>query len=72
MLYAIETVNLTKKFRRYRSSFNPISYLFGNRDEVLAIDNVTIKIAKGEFVGLVGANKIISHRKGGGLKPGPF
>lgn len=56
MEYAIETLNLSKKFTRYHSPLDPVSYLFGNRDEVLAIDKVTIRIAKGDLVGLVGAN----------------
>lgn len=56
MAYPIETVNLTKVFRRQRSFSRFILHLFKKPDEVLAIDKVNIRIAKGQILGLVGPN----------------
>ena len=54
MEYAIETFNLTKKFIPTRG-FVDLLHPFVKK-EVTALDNVSIKIKKGELFGILGPN----------------
>jgi len=56
MIYAIETVNLTKEFIPSKNLINLHSLFFQKRNSILAVDNVNLQIGSGELFGLVGPN----------------
>jgi len=55
MDFAIKTENLTKEFIVPDAMFN-VPSPFGGRKSIVAVDNISIEIKKGESLGLVGAN----------------
>jgi ABC-2 type transport system ATP-binding protein len=54
--YAIETRNLTKRFRKTRSLREILFRPFGEKEIVTALRDVSIKVKKGEIFGLLGPN----------------
>ena len=54
MLFAVSTVNLTKRFPRYSGYSQLLPWK--QREEVQALDGVSLDVAEGEFFGLLGPN----------------
>lgn len=55
MRYAIETVNLSKEFVPTTNAFD-FSLPWREEKKVMAINDVTLQVKKGEFFGLIGPN----------------
>ena len=53
---AIELENITKKFNLKKSHLTSQTSVPNNDDKLVALDNVSIKIPKGEMVGIIGLN----------------
>ena len=56
MSYQIEIINLTKHFTPNKGLTDCFIYPFKKKKAIKAVDNVNIKIKKGEIVGLIGPN----------------
>jgi ABC-2 type transport system ATP-binding protein len=55
-MYALETLNLTKRYKRIPGLSELLTHPFRGRGSITALSDVTLKVGKGDLFGLLGPN----------------